>query len=164
MLSREELLRAWEASLRAMPASVGLRMAHFSLYSRHFHEFSASGMRDLGARAIKALDAAPSGVDEAVRERGLLPVIVRLAHMERAAGYDERGVALFQAIARRGREMRLLTLERHWGESLWSTLAGDRRVQLLLPVEPEGRCAVRGAPRRLRPFLGVGRATCRRGV
>ena len=105
-LPPEPLEAEWESALASFPASVALWSQRLSLLARTFGAFSISRLRAVGAKSVAALSAQAeaavrSGAPEATRagiERAALLLVLRVAYSERAAGFDERGVALLQAL------------------------------------------------------------------
>jgi len=107
LLPPEPLAREWEAAVAALPGSVPIWVAAIGARARAFAAFTVGDVRELGARALASLgtaleQAAAAGAAVAElegRERGMLLVALRLAHAERAAGYDERALAALVALA-----------------------------------------------------------------
>ena len=93
--------------MAALPGSVPIWVAAIGARARAFAAFTVGDVRELGARALASLgtaleQAAAAGAAVAElegRERGMLLVALRLAHAERAAGYDERALAALVALA-----------------------------------------------------------------
>ena len=107
LLPPEPLAREWEEAVAALPGSVPIWVAAIGARARAFAAFTVGDVRELGARALASLgtaleQAAAAGAAVAElegRERGMLLVALRLAHAERAAGYDERALAALVALA-----------------------------------------------------------------
>jgi len=109
-LPADELQREWELQLRELPTALGLWAAYLESVARAFSSFSMPAYREAATRALAALAAplerAPHGApplpppQRAAMERGYLLLLLRLAHTERAAGFDERAVAMLQARCR----------------------------------------------------------------
>lgn len=109
-LPADELQREWELQLRELPTALGLWAAYLESVARAFSSFTMPAYRDAATRALTALAAplerAQHGApplpppQRAAMERGYLLLLLRLARTERAAGFDERAVAMLQARAR----------------------------------------------------------------
>ena len=108
-LPPDELQREWQLQLRELPTSLGLWAAYLESVSRAFSSFTMPAYREAATRALAALAAPlerpqhgappPPPPQRAAMERGYLLLLLRLAHTERAAGFDERAVAMLQAHA-----------------------------------------------------------------
>ena len=106
-LPLDELQREWQLQLRELPTSLGLWAAYLESVSRAFSSFTMPAFREAATSALAALAAPlelpqhgappPQQQQRAAMERGYLLLLLRLAHTERAAGFDERAVAMLQA-------------------------------------------------------------------
>ena len=183
-LPPDELQREWQLQLRELPTSLGLWAAYLESVSRAFSSFTMPAYREAATRALAALAAPlerpqqgappPPPPQRAAMERGYLLLLLRLAHTERAAGFDERAVAMLQAHAmphctrtcmhRGGDAAGVRTaigdIRPLAPSPRTHPRAGHARVLVLLPARAARRARAR-APRRLWRVLGRGGAARR---
>ena len=104
-LPADDLSREWDTALAQLPGSIALWSRSLALKARSFGSFTVPSLREAGAKAISSLAAqreiaisAGAATEEVGGiERASLLLALRAAHSERAAGFDERAIALVQA-------------------------------------------------------------------